>query len=128
MNKRSALLVASGLVIALVAAGLGLMLGVTGPTQAHGARPPKRRPPIVKRVTDTKTIHVPASGQGGTTTVAQGPSQRSSDQLESSQGGGSTDGAAGGSAGDTTEDPSTPTPSPEPGDGSGTPSPEPGDD
>jgi len=63
MHKRSAILIASGLVLALLVASAGIMLGFTGPTRAGGSSIHMRarnRKPVVKTVTDRHTVHVTA--------------------------------------------------------------------
>jgi len=73
MNKRSALLVASGLVLAMVSAAFGIMMGFTGPSSAgaHGVHVRAERKPVVKTVTDKRTIHKAAPGgtAGGSAVV-----------------------------------------------------------
>jgi hypothetical protein len=90
MNKRTALLVASGLVFALVAAGFGIVMGFTGPSDAKGRVHLKAKKPVVKTVTDHKTVHVPASGAraGATTTVlTKTPAPPVDDDSTTTQGG-----------------------------------------
>ena len=120
MNKRSALLVASGLVLAMAAAAFGIVMGFTGPSSAGGrVSVPQHRKPIVKTVTTKKTVHVPAPGGSGggsvTTVVTTAPS--------AGDNGGSGDGGGGAEHGDGSQqrspEPSTepePSESPEPSD------------
>ena len=70
MKKRSAILIAAGLALAMVTAAFGIMMGFTGPSEA-GSRVsvPKHRKPVVKTVTQHKTVHVPAPASGGGTTT-----------------------------------------------------------
>lgn len=68
MNKRSAVLIASGLVLAMLVASVGIMLGFTGPTRAGGGSVHMRardRKPVVKTVTDRHTVHVTAPVAAG---------------------------------------------------------------
>jgi hypothetical protein len=138
MNKRSAVLVASGLVLAMVSAAFGIMMGFTGPSSAgaEGVRVRAERKPVVKTVTDKRTIHLAApGGASGSSTVVltrtPGPSTGSSDD---------GDQATQGSSDDDSSDPTT-EPSDEPGEDGGetespepseshseSPAPEPGDD
>ena len=72
MNKRSAVLVASGLVLAMVSAAFGIMMGFTGPSSAgtEGIRLQAHRKPVVKTVTDRRTVHKTApGGTSGSSTV-----------------------------------------------------------
>src|SRR5215213_3171313 len=58
MKKRSAMVVAAGLVLALALAGLGLAMGITGPSaDAKAPKPHHRRAPIVHTTTRTITVH-----------------------------------------------------------------------
>ena len=131
MNKRSAVLVASGLVLAMVSAAFGIMMGFTGPSSAgtEGVHVRAARKPVVKTVTDKRTIHKTAPETSGSTTVVltRTPAPPTDDGTVGSQG---TD--------DGSSDPST-EPSEHPEDGeseppepseshSESPTPEPGDD
>ena len=71
MNKRSAVLVASGLVLAMISAAFGIMMGFTGPSSAgtEGVHVRAARKPVVKTVTDKRTIHKTAPETSGSTTV-----------------------------------------------------------
>ena len=71
MKQRSAMVVAAGLVVALALAGLGLAMGMTGPSADAKAPAHNRKPPIVHTVTRTITVHKPgsATGSGGVTTM-----------------------------------------------------------
>jgi hypothetical protein len=65
MNKRSAMFVAAGLVLAMVVAGVAMAMGVTGPsTEAKTARS-GRSEPIVKTVTRTVKVHKEAKADEG---------------------------------------------------------------
>jgi len=58
MKQRSAMVVAAGLVLALALAGLGLAMGMTGPSaDAKSPKLPHRRAPIVHTTTRTITVH-----------------------------------------------------------------------
>ena len=61
MKKRSAMFVAAGLVLAMIVAGVGFAMGMTGPT-ADAKKAPlqvkaSKQKPIVHTVTKTITIH-----------------------------------------------------------------------
>lgn len=70
MKQRSAMVVAAGLVVALALAGLGIMMGMTGPSADAKAPHLRPRPPIVHTTTRTITVHKPgsATSAGGSTT------------------------------------------------------------
>ena len=73
MNKRSAIFVATGLVVALVAGGFALSRGIVGPTPtaaAETAKTHKHRKPIVRKVKHTVKVHRKAKTNGG---AAPGP-------------------------------------------------------
>jgi hypothetical protein len=61
MNKRSAMFVAGGLVVALFVAGVAMAMGVTGPS-ADAKTTTSRREPIVQTRTRTVTVHKTANG------------------------------------------------------------------
>lgn len=79
MNKRSALMVAAGLVLAMVVSASAIVMGITGPSKADAStvRPKADRAPVVKTTRETQTIHttspVPAS-QPQTVVVTRAPS------------------------------------------------------
>ncbi len=66
MNQRTAMLMAGGLVLAMVVAGMALAMGVTSPSQAaaHVAKTGQERNPIVRTVTRTETVHRQAQTSG----------------------------------------------------------------
>ena len=68
MNKRSAMLVAAGLVLTLVVGGVAVAVGMTGP-EASSAQPKltqhKKNKPIVKTTKKTVTVHKKAKAQAG---------------------------------------------------------------
>ena len=71
MKKRSAMLVAAGLVLAMVVAGLGFTMGLTGPT-ADAKRVSVGRTsqkPIVHTKTKTITIHKQAESQSSDASI-----------------------------------------------------------
>ena len=72
MKQRSAMVVAAGLVVALALAGLGLAMGMTGPSADAKAPKLHRKPPIVHTTTRTITVHQPgtAASTGGATTYS----------------------------------------------------------
>ncbi|MGZ4148513.1 MAG: hypothetical protein ACXVQJ_00585 [Actinomycetota bacterium] len=61
MKKRSAMFIAAGLVLAMIVAGVGFAMGMTGPTadakKATLHVKAKREKPVVHTVTKTITIH-----------------------------------------------------------------------
>ena len=72
MKKRSAILMAAGLSLAIVTAAFGIVMGFTGPSEAGGkvAISTPHRKPVVKTVTERHTVHMPTpGGDGGSTTV-----------------------------------------------------------
>ena len=70
MKQRSAMVVAAGLVMALALAGLGLAMGMTGPSaDAKAPQRAQHRAPIVHTVTRTITVHKPASSTSGVSTL-----------------------------------------------------------
>ena len=74
MKQRSAMVAAAGLVVALALAGLGLAMGMTGPS-ADAKAPLKQqrsKPPIVHTVTRTITVHKPGTAPSGATVLAAG--------------------------------------------------------
>ena len=78
MNKRSAMLMAAGLVLTMIVAGIAITAGLTGPS-ASAATPraahhhaPK---PIVKTIHKTETVHKKAPQSPATTTYSGGSQQ-----------------------------------------------------
>ena len=76
MNKRSAMLLAAGLVMTLVVGGVAMMVGLTGPTPSqaapragHRQKTPK---PIIKTVKHTVTVHRKGEAARATTTGTSG--------------------------------------------------------
>jgi hypothetical protein len=76
MNKRSAMLMAAGLVFTLLVGGVAIAIGLTGPAASAAAprvvvrhKAPK---PIVKTIKKTITVHkkAPQSSGGGTISYA----------------------------------------------------------
>lgn len=69
MNKRSAMLVAAGLVLTLMVGGIAVAVGMTGP-EASSAHPKltahKKNKPIIKTTKKTVTVHKKAQAQAGT--------------------------------------------------------------
>jgi len=68
MNKRSAMMVAAGLVLTLVVGGVAVAVGMTGPS-ASSAQPKlthKKNKPIIKTTKKTVTVHKKAPAQPGT--------------------------------------------------------------
>jgi hypothetical protein len=89
MKRRSAMLVAAGLVLALAVAGLGFTMGLTGPT-ADAKRAPvekAQREPKVRTITRTITVHKkakPTQTQGAGTIVVQAAPTTSTSFADSS--------------------------------------------
>ena len=74
MNKRSAMLMAAGLVLTLIVGGVAMSTGLTGPTPSQAApragQRQKAPEPIIKTVKHTVTVHkqstaMPRSPSGG---------------------------------------------------------------
>ena len=78
MKKRSAMLIAAGLVVALAigAAAMSLSLGTTASAEGSRARP------IVKTVRDTVTIHKKAEGSSDGPTVVTLQSSSAAEDFE----------------------------------------------
>jgi hypothetical protein len=78
MNKRSAVLVAAGLVVALIAGGLALGSGVVGPepTAAVASAGRQQPDPRVRTIKRTIKVHRPAQAGNATggTALSAGPS------------------------------------------------------
>ena len=72
MNKRSAMLMAAGLVLTLIVGGVAMSTGLTGPTPSQAApragQRQKAPKPIIKTVKHTVTVH-----KQGTATPATAP-------------------------------------------------------
>jgi hypothetical protein len=75
MNKRSAMLVAAGLVLTLVVGGVAVAVGMTGPS-ASSAQPKlthhKKNKPIIKTTKKTITVHKKAKAQPGAVVTVPG--------------------------------------------------------
>ena len=68
MNKRSALMVAAGLVLTLIVGGIAVAVGMTGPTVSSAVPRAERRSaqePIVRTVRRTVTVHKKAEAKPG---------------------------------------------------------------
>lgn len=79
MNKRSAMLVAAGLVLTLVVGGIAVAVGLTGP-EIGSARPRSGREtpsPLVKTTTKTVTVHKKGDATGGGVVAVPGTSSSS---------------------------------------------------
>ena len=77
MNKRSAVLIAAGLVLTLAIGGLAVSLGLTGPTPVNAvetARPER----VVKVERRTVTVHRKAKASSAATIVLSAPAPSSS--------------------------------------------------
>jgi hypothetical protein len=76
MNKRSAMLMAAGLILTLIIGGVAMSVGLTGPTPSEAGPRAERRQtaaPIIKTVKHTLTVH-----KRGSATQATGTSGSSS--------------------------------------------------
>ncbi len=132
MNKRSAMVVAGGLVLTMVICAVALTAGIGGASDAAaGAGPRGGRRPVVKTITNTVKVHRPAPGAplgGGTTSpvtsgggpgdspASQGPHGHhhpSGGHPSPGSGGAPSPGDSGGGGGDHSGSPS-PTASPTP--------------
>jgi len=74
MNKRSAMLVAAGLVLTLVVGGVAVAVGMTGPS-ASSAQPKlthHKNKPIIKTTKKTVTVHKKAKAQPGAVVTVPG--------------------------------------------------------
>lgn len=71
MNRRTAMLTAGGLVLAMVVAGVALAMGITGPSQAaaHVSKGRHTANPIVRTVSRTETVHRQAKSSSGSVAV-----------------------------------------------------------
>jgi uncharacterized membrane protein YgcG len=94
MNKRSAIVVAAGLVLALVAGGFALTNGLTGPEPSAAvasAKAPRQKKPIVHTITRTIKVHKkapqPTSGPPTVPTAAGSTTTRSGTSFTSDDGG-----------------------------------------
>jgi hypothetical protein len=85
MNKRSAVLIAAGLVLTLAIGGLSVSLGLTGPTPVNAAGP-VRPEPMVKVERRTVTIHRKAEAPSGGTITLSAPASDPSIGDESDDG------------------------------------------
>ena len=76
MNKRSAMLMAAGLILTLIVGGVAMSVGLTGPTPSEaGPRADRRQKtavPIIKTVKHTVTVHKPGSAMPATATGTSG--------------------------------------------------------
>ena len=76
MNKRSAMLMAAGLVLTLIVGGVAMSVGLTGPTPSEAgprAEPDTKSPePIIKTVKRIVTVHKPGATTPATTTGSSG--------------------------------------------------------
>jgi len=107
MNKRSAMLVAAGLVLTLVVGGVAVAVGMTGP-DASSAQPKltqhKKDEPIIKTTKKTVTVHRKAKAQAGAVvTVPAASAGTVSSSSAGSSSGGSYDDSSNGSGGSSGE-------------------------
>ncbi|MEO8477174.1 MAG: hypothetical protein ABI572_09000 [Actinomycetota bacterium] len=68
MNKRSAMMVAAGLVLTLVVGGVAVAVGMTGPeaSSAQSKLTHKKNKPIIKTTKKTITVHKKGQAPAGT--------------------------------------------------------------
>lgn len=88
MNKRSALLVAAGLVLTLIAGGLAVAVGLTGPSVSSAVPRVDRRAgsePIVRTVRRTVTVHKKAEAKAGEVVQIAAPAMATTSSNDSSQ-------------------------------------------
>ena len=75
MNKRSAMLMAAGLVLTLIVGGVAMSVGLTGPTPSGATPRAEQRQtatPIIKTVKHTVTVHKRGSVTPATDTSGSG--------------------------------------------------------
>ena len=105
MNKRSALLASAGLVLTLVAGGLAVVIGITGPTISSGSPRTDTVEPRVRTVKRTITVRrqakadaaqvvqLSASGDGSSSTEGlEGEDDGSEESYESEDEGSESEG------------------------------------
>lgn len=93
MNKRSAMMVAAGLVLTLVVGGVAVAVGMTGP-EASSAQPKlthKKNKPIIKTTKKTVTVHKKGQAQAGTVVTLPGTSSGTASSSSDSGSGSSYD-------------------------------------
>ena len=87
MNKRSALMVAAGLVLTLIVGGIAVAVGMTGPTVSSAVPRAERRSaqePIVRTVRRTVTVHKKAEAKPGQVVQVAAPASTSSASTDES--------------------------------------------
>ena len=103
MNKRSAMLMAAGLVLTLIVGGVAMSTGLTGPTPSQAApragQRQKAPKPIIKTVKHTVTVH-----KQGTATPATATAPATSGSSSAGSLSGSMDDDQGISSDDTRQD------------------------
>lgn len=88
MNKRSALLVAAGLVLTLIVGGLAVAVGLTGPSVSSAVPRVDRRAesePVVRTVRRTVTVHKKAEAKAGEVVQIAAPAMATTSSNDSSQ-------------------------------------------
>jgi len=127
MNKRSAMMVAAGLVLTLVVGGVAVAVGMTGP-EASSAQPKlthHKNKPIIKTTKKTVTVHKQAPAQAGAVVTVPAASSGTvssssgSSYDDSTTGGASYGGNSGGDDHEESEDPGSEDESSTDGGGSG---------
>lgn len=88
MKKRSALLVAAGLVLTLIVGGLAVAVGLTGPSVSTAVPRVDRRAtsePIVRTVRRTVTVHKKAEAKAGEVVQIAAPATATTSSNDVSQ-------------------------------------------
>ena len=92
MKKRSALMVAAGLVFTLVLGGLAVAIGITGPAVSGGTpRAARSVEPEVRTVKRTVTVHKKAKADGSSVVQVADPSTATPSSSPSGSDGSSSD-------------------------------------
>lgn len=92
MKKRSALMVAAGLVFTLVVGGLAVAIGITGPTVSGGTpRAARSVEPEVRTVKRTVTVHKKAKADGSSVVQVADPTATPTSSPSGSDDGSSDD-------------------------------------
>lgn len=107
MNKRSALLVAAGLVLTLIVGGLAVAAGLTGPSVSSAVPRVDRRAasePMVRTVRRTVTVHREAEAKAGEVVQIAAPPMTTTSSNDSSRSSGDDGSSEDGSEGAEHED------------------------
>jgi hypothetical protein len=107
MNKRSAMAIAAGMVVALIVGAAAVSIGLGGPGTASAGTARAAGTPVVRTTHRTVTIHKPAKGSPAPRTVVIGSTwapassttiSQDDDRFEGSDGTDDSSGDEGGSA------------------------------